>query len=77
MGYKTANAQPEKPIRSAALLGEGLSEGVEAGVRCFSFHEAWGVGALSDGLDIPNDFAMWANNLNKVCTVLAGDTCIA
>jgi hypothetical protein len=39
------------------LLSEGLSGEVELGVRCFSFHEVE-FRALSDGLDIPNDFAI-------------------
>jgi hypothetical protein len=60
----------------SGLLSEGLSGGVEAGVRCFFFHEAK-FRALSEGLDIPNDFAIWANNLSKVCTVPPGDTCTA
>jgi hypothetical protein len=51
------------------LLSEGLSGEVEVGVRCFSFHEME-FRALSEGLDIPNDFAIWANNLSKVCAVL-------
>ena len=42
-------------------------------VRCFSFHEV-GFRALSEGLDIPNDFPIWANSLSKVCTVPPGDT---
>jgi hypothetical protein len=63
-----------KIFAQRGLLGEGLSEKVEAGVRCFSFHEVE-LRALSEGLDIPNDFAIWANNLSKVCTVPPGDTC--
>jgi hypothetical protein len=58
------------------LISEGLSGEVEVGVRCFSFHEVE-FRALSEGLDIPNDFAIWANNLSKVCTVPPGDTCTA
>jgi hypothetical protein len=58
------------------LISEGLSGEVEVGVRCFSFHEVE-FRALSEGLDIPNDFATWANNLSKVCSVPPGDTCTA
>ena len=42
---------------------------------CFCFHET-DVRALSDGLDIPNDFAIWANNLSKDCTLPPGYTYI-
>jgi hypothetical protein len=56
----------EEHTRSA--LSEGVSGEVEAGVRCFSFHEVE-FRALSERLDIPDDFAVWANNSSKDCTV--------
>jgi len=37
-------------------------------VLCFCFHEA-DLRALSEGLDIPNAFAIWANNLSKDFTL--------
>jgi hypothetical protein len=37
---------------------------MEIDVRCFSFHET-DARALSEGLEIPNDFAIWASNLSK------------
>jgi 6-phosphogluconate dehydrogenase (decarboxylating) len=58
------------------LLSEGSSGEVEAGLPCFSF-QVVEFRALSAGLNIPNDFAIWANNLSKVCTVPPGNTCTA
>jgi hypothetical protein len=71
--WKAHSTLEEIPAH-CGLSSEGLSGEVDVGVRCCSFHEV-GFRALSEGLEIPNDFAIWANNLRKDCTVTPGDTC--
>jgi hypothetical protein len=48
------------------LIDEGLfvSGEVEIDLRCFSFHDG-DARALSEELEIPNDFAIWVSNLSK------------